>query len=103
MPSSSHRPRKRFGQHFLHEAGVVARILEAIAPQRGESIVEIGSGEGVLTRSLLERAGALHVVEIDRDLAARQAIRQRKSEDQWQEWVRQQRDKAYVEYHLDDK
>ena len=36
-------------------------------------------------------------------LAARQAIRLRKSEDQWQEWVRQQRDKAYVEYHLDDK
>ena len=52
---------------------MVARIVEAIAPQRGESIVEIGPGEGVLTRPLLERAGALHVVEIDRDLAARLA------------------------------
>lgn len=36
-------------------------------------------------------------------LAARQAIRQRKSEEQWQEWVRQQRDKSYVEYHLEDR
>ena len=71
MRSTSHVPRQRFGQHFLHEAGVVARIVEAIAPQRGESIVEIGPGEGVLTRPLLERAGALHVIEIDRDLAAR--------------------------------
>jgi 16S rRNA (adenine1518-N6/adenine1519-N6)-dimethyltransferase len=66
-----HRPRKRFGQHFLHEAGVVRRIVDAIAPAKGELIVEIGPGEGVLTRPLRDAAGTLHVVEIDRDLAAR--------------------------------
>jgi 16S rRNA (adenine1518-N6/adenine1519-N6)-dimethyltransferase len=66
-----HRPRKRFGQHFLHEAGIVRRIVEAIAPAKGELIVEIGPGEGVLTRPLREAAGPVHVVEIDRDLAAR--------------------------------
>ncbi len=65
-----HFPRKRFGQHFLHEAGVVRRIVEAIAPKPGDFIVEIGPGEGVLTRPLVAAAGAAHVVEIDRDLAA---------------------------------
>lgn len=69
MPSSSHRPRKRFGQHFLHDARVLARLVEAIAPQRGDFIVEIGPGEGALTRPLLEKAGAIHVIELDRDLA----------------------------------
>ncbi|MSQ54887.1 MAG: 16S rRNA (adenine(1518)-N(6)/adenine(1519)-N(6))-dimethyltransferase RsmA [Betaproteobacteria bacterium] len=70
---SAHRPRKRFGQHFLHDAGVVRRIVEAIAPRPGESMVEIGPGEGVLTRPLLERGAALTVIEVDRDLAARLA------------------------------
>jgi 16S rRNA (adenine1518-N6/adenine1519-N6)-dimethyltransferase len=70
LPSSSHRPRKRFGQHFLHEAGVVRRIVNAIAPQKGDFIIEIGPGAGVLTRPLVEAAGMLHVIEIDRDLAA---------------------------------
>jgi 16S rRNA (adenine1518-N6/adenine1519-N6)-dimethyltransferase len=68
---SSHRPRKRFGQHFLHEAGVLARIIQAIDPKSGEFIVEIGPGEGVLTRLLLSRAGKIEVIELDRDLAAR--------------------------------
>ena len=45
MPSSSHRPRKRFGQHFLHDAGVLRRIVEAIAPAPSDFIVEIGPGE----------------------------------------------------------
>ncbi len=67
----SHRPRKRFGQHFLHDAGVIGRILDAIAPQPGETLVEIGPGEGALTFPLLARCGRLTVVEIDRDLAAR--------------------------------
>ena len=71
MPSSSHRPRKRFGQHFLHDPGVLARIVEALAPAPGDFLVEIGPGEGALTRLLLERAGRLHAIEIDRDLAAR--------------------------------
>ena len=65
-----HRPRKRFGQHFLHDPRIRARIVEAIDPKPGEFIVEIGPGEGALTRPLLERAGSLHVVELDRDLAA---------------------------------
>ncbi len=67
---SAHRPRKRFGQHFLHDAGVIRGIVDAIAPRRGEPLVEIGPGEGALTRPLLERGAVLQVVEVDRDLAA---------------------------------
>ena len=70
MRASSHRPRKRFGQHFLHDAGVVRRIVEAIAPAADDFIVEIGPGEGVLTYPLAERAARLEAIEIDRDLAA---------------------------------
>jgi 16S rRNA (adenine1518-N6/adenine1519-N6)-dimethyltransferase len=70
LPSSSHRPRKRFGQHFLHEQGVVDRIVEAIQPSAEDFIVEIGPGEGVLTAPLLPKAGKLEAIELDRDLAA---------------------------------
>lgn len=70
MPSSSHRPRKRFGQHFLHERGVLARILDAIAPSTEDFFVEIGPGEGVLTGPLLERVKKVEAIELDRDLAA---------------------------------
>jgi 16S rRNA (adenine1518-N6/adenine1519-N6)-dimethyltransferase len=66
----SHRPRKRFGQHFLHDARVLARIVEAVDPSRADFLVEIGPGEGALTRPLLERAGKLEAIELDRDLAA---------------------------------
>ncbi len=62
--------RKRFGQHFLHDARVLTRIVEAIRPAPGDFIVEIGPGSGALTRPLLERVPHLHVIEIDRDLAA---------------------------------
>jgi 16S rRNA (adenine1518-N6/adenine1519-N6)-dimethyltransferase len=67
---SSHRPRKRFGQHFLHDAGVLRRIVAAISPAENDFVVEIGPGEGALTRLLL---GTCHLeaIEIDRDLAAR--------------------------------
>jgi 16S rRNA (adenine1518-N6/adenine1519-N6)-dimethyltransferase len=65
-----HRPRKRFGQHFLHDPGVLRRLVDAIAPREGEFIVEIGPGEGALTRPLVERARVVHVIELDRDLAA---------------------------------
>jgi len=68
--SSSHRPRKRFGQHFLHDPGVVRKIVAAIAPAAGDFIIEIGPGQGVLTLPLLELAGRMEVIEIDRDLAA---------------------------------
>lgn len=64
----NHRPRKRFGQHFLHDPQVTSRILAAICPQPGERVVEIGPGLGVLTCPLLQRLGELDVVEIDRDL-----------------------------------
>ena len=67
----NHRPRKRFGQHFLHDAGVVARIVAAIAPAPDDRLIEIGPGEGVLTAPLLERVRRLEVIEIDRDLATR--------------------------------
>jgi 16S rRNA (adenine1518-N6/adenine1519-N6)-dimethyltransferase len=63
-----HRARKRFGQHFLHEQGVVDRIVRAIDPRPGEALVEIGPGLGALTLPLLERVPALTVIEIDRDL-----------------------------------
>ena len=71
MPSTSHRPRKRFGQHFLHDPRVLARIVDALALSRGDFVVEIGPGEGALTRLLLEKTEKLQVIEIDRDLAAR--------------------------------
>jgi len=65
------RPRKRFGQHFLHDPGVLARIVDAVSPQPDDAIVEIGPGEGALTRGLLARVPQLAAIEIDRDLAAR--------------------------------
>jgi len=70
LRASSHRPRKRFGQHFLHDPAIVRRIVEAIAPAADDFIVEIGPGEGVLTRPLAARAARLAAIEIDRDLAA---------------------------------
>jgi 16S rRNA (adenine1518-N6/adenine1519-N6)-dimethyltransferase len=66
-----HRARKRFGQHFLADAGIVRAIVDAIAPCSGQCIVEIGPGLAALTSALLERIDHLQAVEIDRDLAAR--------------------------------
>lgn len=66
-----HRPRKRFGQHFLHDAGVVAQIVAAIAASPDDHLIEIGPGQGALTAPLLGRVRRLEVIEIDRDLAAR--------------------------------
>ena len=62
--------RKRFGQHFLNSPDVVERIISAINPKPGDSIVEIGPGRGALTLPLLHRLGRLDVVEVDKDLAA---------------------------------
>ncbi len=64
------RSRKRFGQHFLHDRTVIERILAALRPAAGDTLVEIGPGRGALTLPLLERGLTLHAVEIDRDLAA---------------------------------
>ncbi|MGH8550224.1 MAG: 16S rRNA (adenine(1518)-N(6)/adenine(1519)-N(6))-dimethyltransferase RsmA [Methylococcales bacterium] len=69
-----HRPRKRFGQNFLHDPSVVAEILAVIHPQRHEHLVEIGPGTGALTDPLLSRCDFLDAIEIDRDLAARLKI-----------------------------
>jgi 16S rRNA (adenine1518-N6/adenine1519-N6)-dimethyltransferase len=68
-----HEPRKRFGQHFLHDRGVIERIVRSINPQPGDVLVEVGPGEGALTRALLEYVPQLQAIEIDRDLAARLA------------------------------
>lgn len=62
-----HQPRKRFGQHFLHDPGVIGRIVAAIAPRPQDRMVEIGPGLGALTVPLLGRLNELHAVEIDRD------------------------------------
>jgi 16S rRNA (adenine1518-N6/adenine1519-N6)-dimethyltransferase len=70
LPSSSHRPRKRFGQHFLHQKAVIARLLDAIQPSARDFLIEIGPGEGALTGPLLERVEKLEAIELDRDLAA---------------------------------
>ena len=70
MPSSSHRPRKRFGQHFLHDPRVLEKIVDAINPQPNDFIVEIGPGEGALTDLLLKKTSQVEAIEIDRDLAA---------------------------------
>jgi 16S rRNA (adenine1518-N6/adenine1519-N6)-dimethyltransferase len=63
--------KKRFGQHFLADEAVIADIVRAIAPRPGDALVEIGPGLGAMTQPLLERCGALTVIELDRDLAAR--------------------------------
>ncbi len=68
---SSHRPRKRFGQHFLHERGIIQRIVAAFDPKPSDHVVEIGPGEGVLTRELIGKVAKLDVVELDRDLIER--------------------------------
>ena len=65
-----HRPRKRFGQNFLHDSAVIRRIVSVIAPTRGEHLVEIGPGHGAITTELLKAAGRLDAVELDRDLIA---------------------------------
>ena len=68
MRHGAHVPRKRFGQHFLHERGVIERILRALQVGPGDRFVEIGPGEGALTFPLLAEAGRLTAIELDRDL-----------------------------------
>jgi 16S rRNA (adenine1518-N6/adenine1519-N6)-dimethyltransferase len=66
-----HSARRRFGQNFLVAPGIIHKIVDAIAPRAGDTVVEIGPGLGALTEPLLERIEHLLVVEIDRDLIAR--------------------------------
>jgi len=64
----AHTPRKRFGQNFLHDPGVIGKIIAAIQPHPGEKLVEIGPGRGAITLPLLAAAEELTVIELDRDL-----------------------------------
>ena len=66
-----HIARKRFGQHFLADGGIIDAIVQAINPQAGQNMVEIGPGLAALTQPLVERLGHLIVIELDRDLALR--------------------------------
>ena len=70
-PSAPHQARKRFGQHFLSDRGIIEAIVQAIAPQPGQFVVEIGPGLAALTQPLVERLGQLTVIELDRDLELR--------------------------------
>jgi 16S rRNA (adenine1518-N6/adenine1519-N6)-dimethyltransferase len=70
VPVSAHRPRKRFGQNFLHDAQVIEQIVACIAPRSDDLLVEIGPGQAALTRPLIASGAELHLVEIDRDLVA---------------------------------
>jgi 16S rRNA (adenine1518-N6/adenine1519-N6)-dimethyltransferase len=65
-----HIPRKRFGQHFLTDQGLIEEIVQAISPKPGDHLIEVGPGLGALTQPLLERTGRITVIELDRDLIA---------------------------------
>lgn len=69
--TQGHTPRRRFGQNFLVDPHYIARIVDFVAPHAGDNLVEIGPGLAALTGELVARAGHIHAVEIDRDLAAR--------------------------------
>jgi len=64
----NHRPRKRFGQNFLHDPVVIGKIVSAVHPTRHDRLLEIGPGQGAITAPILAAAGKLSVVELDRDL-----------------------------------
>ncbi len=66
----AHRARKRFGQNFLHDQGIIQKIVTSIAPKPDEHLVEIGPGQGAITKELLRAAGSMDAVELDRDLIA---------------------------------
>ncbi len=68
--SDTHKPRKRFGQNFLHDRRIIQRIVDAIAPRESDVLLEIGPGQGALTEILLPSNARLTAVELDRDLAA---------------------------------
>jgi 16S rRNA (adenine1518-N6/adenine1519-N6)-dimethyltransferase len=64
------RAKKRFGQHFLSDPRLLGRIAGALEATRADTVIEIGPGRGALTAQLLERAGRVIAIELDRDLAA---------------------------------
>lgn len=62
------RAKKRFGQHFLRDTGIIHKIVQALDPKPTDCLIEIGPGLGALTQPLLQKTGQLHVIEIDRDV-----------------------------------
>jgi len=68
---AKHRARKRFGQHFLTDPGIIDAIVRAVHPTEDDVIVEIGPGQAAITDALSRSTGHLHAVELDRDLVAR--------------------------------
>jgi 16S rRNA (adenine1518-N6/adenine1519-N6)-dimethyltransferase len=64
-----HRPKRSLGQNFLVDGNLQRKIVEALDPQPGDQVLEIGPGKGALTRHLAGRCEALYLVELDRDLA----------------------------------
>jgi len=66
--NGKHQARKRFGQHFLIDPAVISQIVAAIAPQKGDILVEIGPGQGAITIPLSRFPASLHAIEFDRDL-----------------------------------
>ena len=69
-PHFSAPAKKSLGQHFLHERHYIDRIVQAVDPRPGDTLVEIGPGQGAITFPLLRRHGALTAIEFDRDLIA---------------------------------
>lgn len=63
-----HQAKKRFGQNFLIDQAIIANLIDAIHPEKAQTIIEIGPGLGALTKPLLNKITQLHVVEIDRDI-----------------------------------
>ena len=70
MSKTQHRARKRFGQNFLSDAGIIQKIHSAIGASADDHIIEIGPGQGALTDALVNSAGRIDLIELDRDLAA---------------------------------
>jgi 16S rRNA (adenine1518-N6/adenine1519-N6)-dimethyltransferase len=70
MKKETHRARKRFGQNFLQDQGLINRLVQLINPKPDDNVVEIGPGQGALTAPLLDTLNKLDAVEIDRDLVA---------------------------------
>ena len=70
MSIVAHRPKKRLGQHFLHDPWVIEQIIAAINPQRDDCMIEIGPGKGALTAPLIGKVASLSAIELDRDLVA---------------------------------
>ncbi len=68
--TGGHRARKRFGQHFLRDPGIIDDIVSAIDASPDDTLVEIGPGQGAITAPLLKSGASLHAIELDRDLAA---------------------------------